>query len=438
MKAVLAIAAAAGVMLTVAAANGQPASGPPTPPQDVKLMTLDDCLALAAHNIDVRDSELGVELASAMRSETRGHLGPRIDVAGAVARYTSAYELAVGGVPFRIRDPYTWRAGVTATQPLTGLFALLSEYKQAQTGLDIALLQRDEARRDARFRAELGYLRVLAARSLADVARASVTQLEAQRQQVKSSYDHEVAGRNDVLRVEIAVADARQDVIRADGNIDLSRAQLALDLGLGPQSVDVKPWDKEPVPEPVMSEQAAEASAIEHRTAVASARLKLEQADAEVRAARDRLLPQIDLVLNYTHVDGEPLAQQDAAYVGLNASWTPWDWGSNIASVHVARVRREQADLARDRIADALRMEARTAVVNTNTALHAMDVAQASLAQAEENYRIVTKKHDQNIGTTFDVIDAESVLTQARVRKQTAFYDYMLARANLRSATGGI
>ena len=58
-----------------------------------------------------------------------------------------------------------------------------------------------------------------------------MTQLEAQLQQVKSSYDHDVAGKNDVLRVEIAVADARQAVIRADGASELSLSQLALDDG---------------------------------------------------------------------------------------------------------------------------------------------------------------------------------------------------------------
>ena len=58
------------------------------------------------------------------------------------------------------------------------------------------------------------------------------------------------------------------------------------------------------------------------------------------------------------------------------------------------------------------------------------------MSEAEENFRIVTKKFENNAATSFDVVDAESLLTQARGQVQQSLYDYLVASAALQRATG--
>ncbi|HEY2370357.1 MAG TPA: TolC family protein, partial [Polyangiaceae bacterium] len=60
----------------------------------------------------------------------------------------------------------------------------------------------------------------------------------------------------------------------------------------------------------------------------------------------------------------------------------------------------------------------------------------ASVASAEEHFRLVTKRYEANTTTSFDVVDAESLLTQARASLQTSTYDFLIARAALRRAMG--
>jgi outer membrane protein TolC len=74
--------------------------------------------------------------------------------------------------------------------------------------------------------------------------------------------------------------------------------------------------------------------------------------------------------------------------------------------------------------------------VNAATAREALGVARASVSQAEENYRIVAKKFDSSAATSFDIVDAEALLTQARGQVEQALYDYLIARAALQKATG--
>ncbi len=65
-----------------------------------------------------------------------------------------------------------------------------------------------------------------------------------------------------------------------------------------------------------------------------------------------------------------------------------------------------------------------------------MAVAKASVALAEENFRLVQRRYDASAATSFDVVDAEGLLTQARGQMQTALYDFFITRAALRTAEG--
>ena len=65
-----------------------------------------------------------------------------------------------------------------------------------------------------------------------------------------------------------------------------------------------------------------------------------------------------------------------------------------------------------------------------------MAVARASVALAEENFRLLQRRYDASAATSFDVVDAEALLTQARGQMQTALYDFLIARAALDTAEG--
>jgi outer membrane protein len=160
------------------------------------------------------------------------------------------------------------------------------------------------------------------------------------------------------------------------------------------------------------------------------------QADASVGFAQKKLLPQVNLIGNYTYLAGSQFQPKNSGYVGAVASWDVWDWGTNLSGVHEANAKRDQVRLAREKLDAQVRQEAQQAFVGEQTASEALRVAKASVSQAEENFRIVSKKFEKGAATSFDMVDAESVLTQARAQVQTALYDYLVARAALARATG--
>jgi outer membrane protein len=414
--------------------------------EDARVLTLDDCVATAvAGNVEARSSALDVGAAESTRTGARSELLPRLRADGSLQQWDSAFELpfalpgAAGPPPvLTVRDAFTWSAGASIIQPITGLFGGFAQLKADGLGIDIARLQQETTRRDVAFRAAEQYLRLLEAKRIVEIAASSVVALEGQRRQAVSLHANGVIAKNDLLRAELALSSAKQREIQSRGNVVMARGRLATLLAL-PRgtSVDAAPLGvtAQSTEAPAITVEAAEAQA-SHRLEVRAFDARIEQAASKVSVARDKLLPQIQAVGNYTHFEGSAFQQKNAAYVGVVGSWDVWDWGNTLSGAHEAEARRDQAKLARIKIEDQVRLEARSAAVDAQVAREALDVSRTAVAQAEENYRIVSRRFEEAAGTAFDVVDAEALLTQARAQVETASYGWLVARLSLQRAMG--
>jgi outer membrane protein len=398
-------------------------------------MTLEQCVTAAlGRNVDVLTAADEVTIAESRRAGIRGEFGPKVHVDGSYQRWNEAYVFD----NFPIHDTTAWNVTASVTQPITGLFAIYDAYKVRDLGVDVAGVRREVTRRETALRVTESYYRLLQAERLSEVAVASVDQLEAQLRQANSFHTNGIVSRDDVLRAELAVANAQQRLIQSRARVTLERAHLSVLMGMPPDSpIDAQPLPADRVPsrEAVSLEQA-EAAAEARRVELREVDRRIAQSTHDTRLAYLKLAPQVSVVGAYIHNEGSLFSQVNAGYVGGVASWDVWDWGTTTSGISEAKARAHQARLARSKVDDQIRLEVRRAFVGVGTAGEAMEVAKASVASADENFRLVKKRYEANAATSFDVVDAEGLLTQARGQMQTALYDFVIARAALRGATG--
>jgi outer membrane protein TolC len=401
----------------------------------VRRLALADCVATAlAQNLDVRSAGEDIAVAESQRAGQRGHFGPKFRLEASVQEWNEPYVFA----GFPIHEATVWNVTATATQPITALFAIYDAYKVRDLGVDIAMVRKEALRRQTAFRVIENYYRLAQAERLGEVAVASVEQLGAQLRQSNSFHENGIVSEDDVLRAQLAVAGAQQRLIQARARITLSRAHLAVLMGMPPDSaIDVQPLAADAVPpREALSLAEAERSAEAQRVELREVDKRIELSDHDRRLAYLKLAPQVSVVGAYIHNEGSPFSQINSAYVGGVAGWDVWDWGVTTSGISEAKARARQAVLARSKVSDQILLEVRQAFVGVATASEAMDVAKASVASAEENFRLVKKRYDASAATSFDVVDAEALLTQARGQMQTALYDVVVARAALRASMG--
>jgi outer membrane protein len=425
-------ATAAALVAAPPSAHAQEAAAP-APPQR---LTLEQCVTTAlGRNVDVLTSGDEVLVAESQRGAVRGQFLPKFHLDATYTRWNEAY--VFGGFP--VHEATVWNATATVTQPITALFAIYDQYKVRDLGVDVAAVRREATRRDTAFRVIESYYRLLQAERLSEVAVASVDQLGAQLRQSNSFHTNGIVSKDDVLRAQLAVANAQQRLIQTRARVTLERAHLASLMGLPPDAnVDAQPLDAARIPaRDTVSLEKAEQIAEAQRAELREVDQRIEQSSHDTRLAYLKLLPQVNVVGAYIHNEGSLFSQINAGYVGGVASWDVWDWGTTTSGISEAKARAHQALLARTKVDEQIRLEVRQAFVGVGTASEALEVAKVAIAAAEENFRLVKTRYEANAATSFDVVDAEGLLTQARGQMQTAVYDFVIARAALRGAMGG-
>jgi outer membrane protein TolC len=411
-------------------------------------LTLDQCVASALkNNPDIATADFEIDAATAMKNKAIGSYGPRVKLEAGVQIWDrsmpfdlgplNAFLLTNGITLPNLRDQVTWSFGATIAQPLGALWTIHEGYALTKLGVDVAKIEREVSQRNVAFKVTEAYYRVLQAKRMAEIAQKSVEQVDAQVHKAQTFLDRGAVARNDVLRAKLGLATAQQRSIQTKGNVFLATSRLATLMG-GPAGLDIDPVDQgEGVSTKAPpSTTEAEERAIRDRAELREVGLRTEQARAGVSLAKSKMLPQINLVGNYTHTVGQMFALDNAGFIGATASWDIWEGGGTYYGIDEAKARVSQALSARRKAEDMIRLDVRSAHIGVTTAAEALEVAKQAVEQAEENFRIEVKRYESTSNTSFDVLDAETQLTTARGQNQAAIYDYIIAQSNLARAMG--
>ncbi|MCB9556504.1 MAG: TolC family protein [Deltaproteobacteria bacterium] len=402
-------------------------------------MSLADAVKRAiTHDAQLKAANAATAAAEAEYRSVRGMLGPSIAVNASVNIWDSAFELpfAPGAPPTRLRDQLTTQLNLVATQPLA--MQAVSGYKLGKIGAAIARSARRKTQEDVAYQTAKSYISLKQALAGLEIARAAVQQMKAQLARGKAFFSSGLIGKNDLLKLELGLAEAQTGEIRGEAALALARSALALAVSL-PESTLIVPGERfaDPPSAALESLESCVKRALRQRSDRRAAEQRIGQAEQARNLAFWNLGPNIALVANYQNVQGQGLLMpKDMFFVGGTLHWNLWNWGSEF---YVHRQRKAQVEQARQGLALVERMivlEVKQAYLQLNVARQVLAVEAKRIAQAEEALRIEQAKFEKQAATTRDLLDAQLALTRARQQRNNALYGFYLARAALRVALG--
>lgn len=469
-----AFAAAFGAVFAATfAALPAPAHAQPAAP-----LRLVDALARSLdRGHEVRAASFGVEAAATRVDGAKAQRYPRLRAEANLLYWDSPLELALGGAPMGgatpgamptmmqvpapgstggamagttgmsrgagkllVRDQITANVQVTIAQPLSGLLVLNRLVALEAAGVGAARADASKARLDTAHRVAESYLRLLQARAFADVATKSLEQVQAQLARAQVFEKAGVLQRVDVLRLQAAVAQAQQGVIRAEAGARVARQGLALAIGLSTAEANFEVVDdlpESPPPPRALSDDELATAASRTRPELASLRERIVQADLGRGVALSQLLPNVMAIGTYQHFEGAgPFQPKNAWFVGATLQWDIWDWGKNWKGVKEAEARAAQARVGAEALTEQIAFDARRRLIEVTTAHQSLAATAAAIDAAEEAFRLQTVRWNGGAATTTDVLDAEAEVTRARNGRAQARFDYFLAQAALARALG--
>lgn len=392
------------------------------------------------NNIEMRSAQEEVGAADAVKKRQFTEFLPKATVNYAYSRLDEE-KTAFGGFVTRPRDGYEFRASVD--QPVFTGFALLTQYKMSGLNLDIAGLAEQRTRRDLIFQVKQAYFELLQSQKLENVARQEVRNLKAQAEVARNFFDVGMIPKNDLLESEVALANAEQNLVVKQNEVVLAKSRFNT-LLRRPVDADVEIEDVlgyEPFTE---TYEDCVQTALKERVEIELSDKEVMVSQKDVNLAQGDYYPTIGLQGNYYKRGDNPgLGGDPGAFshrsewdIIAAATWTFWEWGKTSHDVNEKKRRLSQAELKRMRVEDDIRQELKRAYVVLKAAEKNISTAEKAVEQAQENFRMNEERFKEQVATSTDVLDAQTLLTETETRYFNTLSAYNLAKAGLHKAMG--
>jgi outer membrane protein TolC len=338
-------------------------------------------------------------------------------------------------------DNYNW--AVEAKQPLFAGGAILANYQANRIGEEAARLEETARIQDVIQDVKIGYFEILRAQSMETVASQSVEMLKAHRDVADNYYKVGMIPKNDLLYAEVELANGTQTQVTARNVVELAKSRfnviLKRDISTPVEVVDIltyQPFQK--------SFEECLKIARQSRPELKISALKAEQAGKMVQISQSEYYPALNLLGNYARfgdeasVDGSSFKDAESWYVMAVAKWNFWEWGKTKFRVDASKARENQALDADKELNDQVVLEIKKAYLFLREAENRISVSQKHIEQAEENFRISEERYKEHVGTSTEVLDAQTLLRKAKFEYVNALAEYNINYARLQRAIGNI
>ena len=433
------------ILLIFASANAADVNGKKNQDWVSKPLTLADALNLSLRqNRTILKSASDLEAAHGISLQVRAVAIPKVQLTGNyTATDKNALESVFQGQP---QARQTWDTGIRIVQSIYEGGRIRSSIRVAKLTREQAILAHQSVIADTLLATRMAYYDILLAAQDIVVRGASVTLLTKELEDQQRRFDSGTVPRFNVLRAEVAIANAKPALIRARNNHRIAKNNLVNLLGYElPRDV----WEDIPmqltdtldVGEYSIELPTAIAQALGKRTELGVLR-KLEQLRAEdITTARSGRLPTLQAYAGWgwrnRSFSTDITDSIDGWQVGAQATWSIFDGYQTRGKVIQAKAAHEKSKLELDDTSSRIEIEVRTAYSIFIQSREVLESQKKVQEQADEALRLAKTRAESGTGTQLDVLNAETALTEARTTQIVAKHDYAVAVAKLERAMGG-
>lgn len=347
-------------------------------------------------------------------------------------------------------------ASLMLTQPIYMGGKITAGYNMTKIGQRIADENIRLTESEVRVKVDEAYAMAVKAREMVDVAKSYETLLQELMKNVESAVRHGMRTRNDQMKVQVKLNQARLAITRADNAYNLARMNLCQIIGM---PLDLRPSVAKPdVSSMVMSEvlsASADSVQVLSRPEYAMLQEKTELARQQVKLARSEFLPQLaafatggysyggkvsvdatSSVGGQVNMYDKTLIDKFSGAIGVTLSVPIYHFGERKGKIRSAKASLQMAQLDLDDNRERMALELSQACNTLKEQMTALEIARLSVEQAEENLRLSRSAYDSGVETLSDHLEAQSLWQSALADEIDARAQLIVALSKWRKAAG--
>ena len=250
--------------------------------------------------------------------------------------------------------------------------------------------------------------------------------------------DHVKAGlvvESDRMSAQVNVAARKQELIAAQGDLELAWTQLREAIGVSDlKTTELKPIEPHSFPQLPLEEEIA--TAVKTRPDLMAFRQAQSAQAGAVGAAKSNFGPRVSAYGNW-EADRAPFVGSGGnnwvAGVQISVDIMPIGKRAQVARENAAK---QKIDAQLTATQQHVRLEVSQAYIHRQTATLSLETAQAAMGQSTESLRILKHRYGAGLATITDLLRAEDAERQSRSNYWHAVYGNTMSYAEQLFATG--
>ncbi len=306
--------------------------------------------------------------------------------------------------------------------------------QMAEQKIEMSNYARTAARNDLVYEVTKGYYDVLKAGDFVTVFRETAASIEKSLNMARERFQEGTVVKTDVLNLEVQLAQAQEDLIRAENSVHLAVAALNTAIG-----ADIVQPDALLPPlqgsRPLLSKSRRDQS-IEQRPELQAAALLAKTRKLDIKESERGYLPTMT-AFGSMDMDSRDADNFEESYIfGVKAGWNLFDGFARSGDISEARARRNEALAHLKKTRQQLELDLKEAELQVSNTFQRLKATRKAIESAEESLYITRERYENGAIEITALLNAQSAMTSSAARNRAAYYEYLEALANLDRATG--
>lgn len=417
---------------------------PPAQPE-LRLSLHDAIEAALDNNPKVRLLKEQIQTAQGIADTSRGALMPNLS--GFVNQRNQTVNLATFGIPTNklstlglgssgITDPFNvFDARATIVQNIFSM-SLIQRWRAARTGVEVASLEAEIAKRDATATVALLYMEALRAEAAVKAGDANV---ELSQRLLKLAQDRKksgVATGLDVTREQVHMENEKQRLLVAQSDRDSAKLNLIRALGI---DFDVRltlAGELKLVEVAIQTPHEVLTAARANRVELKAQATREKLAALSLSSVTSERLPSLNVNGDYGMIGLKAEEAYATRSVGVTLSIPVFDGGQREGRVSEGRSKVRQESIRMKDVSDQVTLEVRNALITLASSRQQVSVSEEGLKLALRELELARDRFEAGIANNIEVTNAQTSVARARDNVIEALFRFNASRVNLARAQG--
>jgi outer membrane protein TolC len=344
--------------------------------------------------------------------------------------YFPGLEMEMGNI-----DYYT--ANLVVSQPIYAGGKVRSNYNMARLGSDLSLFNRKLEASEVILETDEAYWNLVSVNERVKVAEKYVEMLNQLVTDLKNAFDLELTTKNELLKAQVQLNQAKLDLFRIRNARVLSSMALCQVIGKDLKT-DIIASDTLILVQNKDIENNFIQKAMLQRPEILILGKQVEIDRQEEKSTLADYLPQMGVGASYGYTSKIENLMDSRQSLSVQASLRVpiFHWNERKHRVAAKKYQTKQRELQLDRTKDLVSLEVQQAYFNLQEAYQQKELADISMSQAEENVSITKNSFYEGLANATEMLDAQAFWQQAHTELIDAKINFKLKESGFLKAIG--